>query len=339
MFTLIPVSDFVMRCITNFVKRIFYYYENVIFSDLIMAKTSTKLMLLIIFLALVSSGCSIKGMAVNSLANAMSASGTAFAADDDPELIREAVPFSLKTVEILLEEKPNHVGLLLTAAKGFTQYGYGFIEQDADFIEEEDFDEALRIRKRARKLYGRAVKYARRGLEVNHNGFLEAFDSNPDSAAVLLKKKDIPLMYWYAAALGLKISLSKDDPMEIAKLPQVGSLINRAIELDASWDRGALYEFMVSYEGGLSETMGGSPEKAKEHLDNAVRLSNGERAGPYVAYAETVCVLQQNRELFIEMLNKALAVNIDNPSEDRLANIIAQNRARWLLETIDDLFF
>jgi len=281
----------------------------------------------------------ISGMAVNSLADAMSASGTAFAADDDPELIRDAIPFSLKTIEILLDEKPNHKGLLLTAAKGFTQYGYGFIEQDADFIEEEDFDEALRIRKRARKLYGRAINYARRGLEVKHNGFLEAFDSDPDSTIIMLKKKDVPLMYWYAAALGLKISLSIDDPMEIAKLPQVGSLINRAIELDANWDRGALYEFMISYEGGTSEAMGGSQERAKEHFDKAIILSNGERAGPYIAYAENVCVLQQNRDLFIEMLNKALAVNIENPSEDRLANIIAQNRARWLLETIDDLFF
>lgn len=305
-----------------------------------MANNSTKLIFISILLALVASGCSlISGMAVNSLADAMSASGTAFAADDDPELIRDAIPFSLKTIEILLDEKPNHKGLLLTAAKGFTQYGYGFIEQDADFIEEEDFDEALRIRKRARKLYGRAINYARRGLEVKHNGFLEAFDSDPDSTIIMLKKKDVPLMYWYAAALGLKISLSIDDPMEIAKLPQVGSLINRAIELDANWDRGALYEFMISYEGGTSEAMGGSQERAKEHFDKAIILSNGERAGPYIAYAENVCVLQQNRDLFIEMLNKALAVNIDDPSEDRLANIIAQNRARWLLETIDDLFF
>ena len=79
-------------------------------------------------------------MVINSAANALSASGTSFAADDDPELIRDATAFSLKTVEMLLEERPEHAGLLLTAAKGFTQYSYGFVQQDADFIEEEDFD-------------------------------------------------------------------------------------------------------------------------------------------------------------------------------------------------------
>ncbi len=295
--------------------------------------------LVVIALSLLTSACSIRSMAINSIADALSASGTGFASDDDPELIREAVPFSLKTVEALLEEKPEHVGLLLTAAKGFTQYGYGFIQQDADFIEEEDFDEALRLRDRASKLYDRSIKYARRALEVNHKGFISAFDTDPESALTMLDKNDVPLIYWYSAALGLKISLSKDDPMEIAKLPQVEFLIDRAIELDAGWDRGALYEFLVSFEGGLSEIMGGSPDKAYEYLDKAIELSGGRRAGPYVAYAESVCVMQQKRDVFVEMLEKARAVSIDEPSEDRLANIIAQNRARWLLETIDDLFF
>ena len=276
---------------------------------------------------------------INSAADVLSASGTSFAADDDPELIRDATAFSLKTVEILLEERPEHAGLLLTAAKGFTQYSYGFVQQDADFIEEEDFDEALRLRKRASKLYSRSIGYSRRGLEVQHNGFLEAFDTNSDSAVNILDKKDVALIYWYAAALGLNIGLSKDDPMEIAKVPQVGSLIHRALELDPTWEKGALYEFMVSYEGGLPESMGGSPEKAAEYLRLAVELSNGERAGPYVAYAETVCVMRQDRDAFIENLNKALAISVMEPSIDRLANVINQNRAEWLLETIDDLFF
>ena len=293
----------------------------------------------ILSLSLLSSGCSIRSMVINSAADALSASGTAFASDDDPELIRDATAFSLKTIEILLEERPEHSGLLLTAAKGFTQYSYGFVQQDADFIEEEDFDEALRLRKRAAKLYSRSIGYSRRGLEVNHNGFLDAFDANSDSAVSILDKNDVALLYWYAAALGLKIGLSKDEPMEIAKLPQVGSLIHRALELDPDWDNGALYEFMISYEGGLPESMGGSVERAADYLEKAVEHSNGNRAGPYVAYAETVCVMQQDKEAFVENLNKALAVDVSEPSVDRLANIINQNRAVWLLETVDDLFF
>ena len=116
-------------------------------------------------------------------------------------------------------------------------------------------------------------------------------------------------------------------------------MIHRALELDPTWDKGALYEFMVSYEGGLSESMGGSTERAAEYLKKAINLSKGERAGPYVAYAETVCVMQQDKDAFVENLNRALAVSVAEPSVDRLANIINQNRAEWLLETVDDLFF
>src|SRR5438552_18927652 len=71
---------------------------------------------------LVLQACSIKRMAINSMADSMAASGDVFASDDDPELIRDAVPFSLKTIESLLVSVPDHPGLLLSACRGFTQY-------------------------------------------------------------------------------------------------------------------------------------------------------------------------------------------------------------------------
>jgi hypothetical protein len=76
-------------------------------------------------LALIATpGCSLKRIAINSVANSLAETGDTFAADPDPELIRGAVPFSLKLVESLLAEVPNHRGLLLTACSGFTQYAY-----------------------------------------------------------------------------------------------------------------------------------------------------------------------------------------------------------------------
>jgi hypothetical protein len=76
-------------------------------------------------------GCSIKKIAINSLGNALASGGSTYAEDDDPDLVREAVPFGLKTIEGLLAESPRHRGLLLAAASGFTQYGYAFIQQEA----------------------------------------------------------------------------------------------------------------------------------------------------------------------------------------------------------------
>ena len=47
-----------------------------------------------------------------------SGGGNAYASDDDPELVRDAVPFGLKTMEALLEKHPEHEGLF---AVGLTQ--------------------------------------------------------------------------------------------------------------------------------------------------------------------------------------------------------------------------
>ena len=84
-------------------------------------------------------GCSsVNHIAANKLGDALASGGTAFASDSDPELIRDATPFSLKLMESLLAENPHHAGLLFAASSGFTQYSYAFIHQDADEMEGRD---------------------------------------------------------------------------------------------------------------------------------------------------------------------------------------------------------
>ncbi|MFQ6115664.1 MAG: TRAP transporter TatT component family protein, partial [bacterium] len=77
---------------------------------------------------LVFNGCSIKRLAVNSLADALVGGGSSvYSTDDDPELVGEALPFALKTIESLLQITPKHKGLLISAASGFVQYGHAYV--------------------------------------------------------------------------------------------------------------------------------------------------------------------------------------------------------------------
>ena len=55
----------------------------------------------------VTVGCSLKTMAVKTVANTLSDTGDVFTRDDDPELVRDATPFALKLYESLLESVPN----------------------------------------------------------------------------------------------------------------------------------------------------------------------------------------------------------------------------------------
>jgi hypothetical protein len=96
-----------------------------------------RAVLIAALVALLGSGCSVRKVAINGLADALADAGRSFASDSDPELVGDALPFALKTMESLLESSPEHRGLLLSACRGFTQYGYAFVELHAEEIEPE----------------------------------------------------------------------------------------------------------------------------------------------------------------------------------------------------------
>jgi predicted anti-sigma-YlaC factor YlaD len=281
--------------------------------------------------------CSIRKMAVNSLGNALAEGGKSYASDDDPELVREAVPFGLKTVEALLDEAPRHEGLLLAAASGFTQYAFAFIQQDADFVEAQDLARATALRDRARKHYRRALEYGLRGLEVDHPGLRAALRNDPAAALAPMRKKDVPLLFWTANAWGAAMALSKDDAELTADQNLAEALMRRALALDEGYERGSAHDFFISYEGGR-RSVGGSVDEARQHLERALALSGGHRAWPLVNFAETVSVGAQDREEFQSLLRRALAVDPDAVREVRVANLVAQKRARWLLGRAEELF-
>lgn len=286
-----------------------------------------------------TSACSLKRMAVNQAGNALASGGTTFSSDDDPDLVRDAAPFSLKLMESLLAESPHHKGLLLATASGFTQYGYAFVQPQADELETRDMAAAVAGRDRARKLYIRARNYGLRGLEVGHAGFQEKLRQDPVLAVQRMTKADVPLLYWTAAAWGACISISKDKPEIVADVPKVGALIERALALDEEYEKGAIHSFMISYEMARPGTKpADAVALAKKHFDRALELSAGKLAAPLVAYAEAVCIQKQQHAEFEKLLNQALAIDVDQMPDQRLANLIMQRRARWLLSKADELF-
>src|SRR4030042_2970079 len=107
--------------------------------------------------ALALSACSPKTMIVNSVGNALAGESSSWGRDDDPDLVRDAAPFALKTIESLIEQSPNHTGLLLAASSGFAEYSFAFVESDAAYIEGTDLAAAPALRARARKLYRRGA--------------------------------------------------------------------------------------------------------------------------------------------------------------------------------------
>jgi predicted anti-sigma-YlaC factor YlaD len=292
-----------------------------------------------VVLLLLSAGCSIRRVAINQIGNALASGGSTFTSDDDPELVQAAIPFGLKLYESLLAESPKHTGLLLAAAQGFTEYSYAFVDSRIDEARAESVERADALRERARKLYIRAYRYGMRGLEVHHPGFAAALDNDADLALQRVTRRDVPLLYWTAASRGLTISLSKTSPELIAELPLVETVVRRVAELDENFGAGAVPEFLITLEAAHSGVKPEEQQKLmRQHFERALKLSQGKRAGTYVSFAENACVPAQNKAEFQSLLEKALAVDPDTDLDNRLANLVAQRRARWLLNHIDELF-
>jgi len=282
-------------------------------------------------------GCSIRKTAVNKIGDALANQGSNFAADDDPELVGQAIPFGLKTMEGLLEESPKHAGLLLAVASGFVQYAYGWVQMEADIVEVKDLARATELRGRATKLYLRAREYGLRGLELDFPGLRAALQRDAKAALAGTKREHVPLLYWTAVAWAGAIALRVNDSELSADQDVVEALARRALELDEGWDLGSIHEFFISWEAARS-SIGGSLERARGHFDKALAFSEGRRAFPYLSFAESVSVVRQDRAQFREMLDKALAVDVSRKDAQRLANLLAQKRARFQLGRVDELF-
>ena len=92
------------------------------------------------------------------------------------------------------------------------------------------------------------------------------------------------------------------------------------------------------YVESQGEALGGSEERARKYFARAVDIQRGLSPIPYVALATGVVKSKQDREEFSKLMEQALAIDPEKDPSHRLVTLIAQRRARVLLDRIDDLF-
>ena len=276
-------------------------------------------------------------MAVNAIVPTL-ANPAVYRSEEDPELVRDALPFLLKMIESILDTSPRQDQALVFACTGFTLYANAFIQVDADLAElAGDYESELSLRDRTWRLYVRARDYCLQSLELKYDGIAGRLRQDPEAAVAVTDADDVEVLFLLSAAWGLAISNALT-PELVADLPAVRALLERALELDEGYQRGSLHTSLITIEA-LRPELGGSRERAREHFDRAIELSDGLDAAPFVAFAVGVLVPAENRAEFQQRLDQALAIDPDEDTSLRLLNKVNQKRARMLLDHIDDLFF
>jgi predicted anti-sigma-YlaC factor YlaD len=284
-----------------------------------------------------ASACSPHTIAMNRMADALSATARSYSSDNDIELVRTAAPSTLKLVEMMLDGSPQHPGLLLTACSGFTQYAFGFLQIDAEIAAVSDRAGAAALNERAARMYARARGYCLRLIETRHRGFGAELKKDARTALARAGKEDVPGLFWLAVASGGEASLASVPLLRLPDLVTIRAILNRALALDEAWDRGAIHEVLISLDG-MPALLGGSAERATRHFERAVELSGGRSAFAYVTMASSVSVPARDRAGFEKHLKAALAVDVDADASRRLGNLIAQRRAKFLLSRANALF-
>ena len=288
-------------------------------------------------LPLLLSACSVRQMAMRSVTSALTGGVSVFATDPDDQLVGDALPFALKTVEALLESDPENVDLLLTACSGFTQYSYAFVELGAHRLTPVDYRAGAAERARARDLYLRARGYCFRAVDVLRPGASKRLPLDPVPALGDLPDTHTDLVYWTAASWGAAISTGLERPEIVIDLPSVRAIFEHLLELDEGYNKGALHDAMVSLEA-VPAAMGGSVERAAVHYERAVTLSGDSRVGTHLNWAWLVEMRRQNRKGFEAAVDKALAVDMNESPADRVANTVNRKFALFLRDRADDVF-
>ncbi len=293
-------------------------------------------------MALLSS-CSVKKMAVNSMAKNMSGESAAvFMEDNDPELVGDALPVILKMMDMLSASSPDNSTVKSSAGSMYVMYANVYLQGKGSMMPYDEWELQKQLYDRAKKHYRRGYDYVMDALELKHKGFKASFDTGDyDTAFAGLKKEDAADLYWGGAAILAGVSVDILDPHFAADRDGAIKMLFKALELDPDFGNGMLDEIMMQYYASMPEGMGGSMEKALYHYKHGVELSKDSLVSIHVSYASTICTKKQSQEgydEFTSVLEEVLARDVESVRENRLANIISQRKAAWLLENRDDFF-
>ncbi|MDG1443301.1 MAG: TRAP transporter TatT component family protein [Pseudomonadales bacterium] len=267
---------------------------------------------------------------LSSCANLMSSVTSGLAEDladtilnsNDVETVREGIPAYLLMIDSFLRSSPDNPELLMAASNLNSAFTIFTNEARGRLLSQKSFDYSLR-----------AACVTNKTLCDLDTAEFEDYQRRVDA----ITPKDVDIAYSLAVAWTGWMQAHSSDWNAIAQLGKVKYLMARCIELDESISDGGPHLYMGGLETVLPASLGGNPEKGREHFERSIEISQSQFLMAKVVFAEQYAKLVFDKELHDRLLNEVLAA--DPVSEGRtLTNTVAQTRARELLAESDDYF-
>jgi tetratricopeptide (TPR) repeat protein len=252
--------------------------------------------------------------------------GDAMATQSDPQVIRDGAPAYLIMADALVRDDPDDADVHFAAARLYTAYTGAFVDQP----------------ERRKRLSQRALDYAARGLCLRHASMCGAREMRFQAfrTAVEATFDDAESgrhLYRFASAWAGWIQARSDDYGALADLPAVELAFRRVLEIAPQIDHGNAHVYLGVLLAQRPRALGGQPEAAREHFEQAISISDGRNLMARILYAEHYARLVFDRELHDRLVEEVLAAEPE-AGDLTLSNALARERARELRASADDFF-
>lgn len=213
--------------------------------------------------------------------------------ETDTILMGDMMPVALKAVEIVHHASPKNKSIHALTASLYVMYANAFVQHKADMMDISEFELQHSEIMRAKMHYLRGRDYSLSYFDSKYKDFSKNLLSrDPEleqKALSKLKKKDVGAAYWLGSACLGAFSL---DPLDVDMLAGVGSalaVLERAAELDPTYNNGAIWDVLVAFYAGAPAEFGGDVDKAVASFLKEVECSRGKTTSLYMTYAQVFC--------------------------------------------------
>ena len=252
------------------------------------------------------------------------------------EVAEIALPLSFESQKRKIQNNPNNQLFYLNASKSRITYAYGILMEKGDRLMYTDYYKSRDYYLKSLELFVISRNYLLNALEVKYENFTQRMKNREE---IVFEKEAIDYLYWLSGSLAGCIQASQGDPQYLIDLPSIKWLLENAIAVNPTWQNGTLSAAMMSvYLNDLSGNKN-AQKTALTYFDLAEKQSNGLNASIYVTLAENYAVSKQDKKLFIELLDKAINIDLIKDKSLKQSNKLSQSRAKWLKSRVDDLFY
>jgi hypothetical protein len=263
-------------------------------------------------------GCSITGRMASSLTASVNG-------QSDPQLIGEALPTLIVTVDALINNNPKDPDLLFAGARLYGSYG-GFFVTDTD---------------RQIALTNKALSLANRGLCQTLDDLCDALNKDNQSFEAALKaidhRGDLPALMSFGGAWVGWLQVNAGDFTALTQMPRVRRVIEHAVALDETYDNAIGHVYLGALNSQIPPSLGGRPDIGRGHFERAIELTGGQNLVAKALFAQTYCRLVFDQELHDQLVEQVLQANPDVEGLT-LMNALAQQIARELKASGSDYF-